>query len=85
MKKQENIKTVVLIVYLQIILALYFWLLYPALAKPKGLMPTNVPSLSVSGLREASDLFTRHGKTWTEFPTEPDLSNYVFGQTDPIR
>lgn len=84
MKKPENIKSIVLIVYLQIILVLYFWLIYPAIAKPKGLTPTNVPSLSISGLTEANNLFTSFGKEWTEYPIEPELSNYTFGQTDPI-
>ena len=83
MKKPE-VKSIVLIIYLQIILALYFWLLYPALAKPKGLAQTNVPSLSISGLREANTLFANKGKLWMEYPKEPDLSNYTFGQTDPI-
>lgn len=83
MKKPET-KLIVLIIYLQIILAVYFWLLYPALAKPKSIAPTEVPSLSVSGLNTAKTLFTKSGKERIEFPKEPDLSNYTYGQTDPI-
>lgn len=84
MKKPE-VKSIILIIYLQIILALYFWSVYPSLEKAKDLTPTNVPSLSVSGLRDANILFKDKGKEWTYFPTEPNLSNYTFGQTDPIQ
>ena len=82
--KKTDIKSIILIVYLQVALILYFWLLYPALVKPKDLAPTSVPSLSLSGLREDNMLFTSKENEWTELPSEPDLSVYTFGQTDPI-
>lgn len=83
--KKTDIKSVILIIYLQIILAMYFWLLFPALKKSKDLAPSTIPSLSTSGLREANMLVTNKGKEWIEYPSEPDLSLYTFGQTDPIQ
>ncbi len=84
MKKPE-VKLFILVIYLQAILVLYFWFLYPALAGSKNLASTNIPALSVSSLREANLLFMEKGKEWKEYPQEPDLSIYAFGQTDPIQ
>lgn len=84
MKKQGNLKYILLIVYLAVILGIFTALVYPVIPKPKAMVPTKIPSLSVSGLREANTLFNNYGKVWTQYPTEPDPSNYTFGGKDPL-
>jgi uncharacterized protein with PQ loop repeat len=85
MIKQKNIKNIILSIYLIIIFGIFAWLIIPTIIKPKYLTPTNIPSLSLSGLREASLLFTNFGKEWVGYPEEPNISVYTFGQTDPIQ
>ena len=84
MKRQGNLKYILFITYLTIILCIFIALVYPIILKPRELAPTKIPSLSVSGLREANSLFNNFGKTWTQYPTEPNLSNYTFGGKDPL-
>ncbi len=84
MKKPKNIIYILLVIYIVIIAGIYIYLVYPALAKPKGLAQTKVPSLSVTQLKEADGLLSTYGKVWVGYPEKPDLSKYVFGQTNPI-
>lgn len=83
--KKTDVRMIVLVIYLQVVLVIYFWLLIPIITKSKDLAPTKVPSLSISGLKEAGILFNGKGKEWTEYPQEPDISTFTFGQTDPIQ
>lgn len=82
--KKTDVKLIILVIYLQLLLILYFWMVFPSLTKPKDLSPTEIPVLSITNLREANNLFTSKGKEWLQQPDEPNLSNYTFGQTDPI-
>lgn len=82
MSKKTDNWMVIMSVYLLAVLVVYLWLIYPALAKPKILKKTDVPSLSVSGIREADILFTSMGKEWVGYASEPDLTKYIFGQNE---
>jgi hypothetical protein len=82
--KKTDVKSIILIIYLQLMLILYFWLIFPSLTKPKDLAPTEIPVLSVTEIREVNLLFTNKGKESLQQPSEPNLSNYTFGQADPI-
>ena len=84
MKKNINIKTIILFVYICLFLGIYLWFVHPVFIKPTQLTATNVPSLSISRLKEADSLFSSYEKGWEQFPTEPDISSFSFGQTDPI-
>lgn len=84
MKKTNQIIPLLLAVYVIAILVLYFWMIYPALVKPRGLIQTKIPSLSVSGMKEVDKLFSDNEKVWIGYPSRPDLSKFSFGQTDPI-
>ncbi len=84
MKKTE-IRLIILVIYLQIVLIIYFISLYPALEKPKNLPPTQIPLLSTANLKEAQNLLSNKGKVWISYPQEPDISSYTFGQSDPIK
>ena len=84
MKKGSNIKLVFLIVYLVILIAIYFRLVYSIISKPKDLAPTKIPSLSITELKNANILFEKSGKQWSGLPSEPDISTYTFGQRDPM-
>jgi len=82
MNKKTNIWLIVSGVYILLIFLVYLWLIFPSLVKPKVLKKTNVPSLSVSGIQEADNLFTNSGKEWVGYAVEPNLSEYVFGETE---
>lgn len=84
MKKTKNIKPVLLIIYLVIIIGLFSGLIFPAIAKPKGLRQSEVPTLFSSGLQEVNQVFLNFGKEYLEIPREPDVSNYIFGGKDPL-
>ena len=84
MKKSINIKVIILVVYIFLFLTVFIWIIHPALFRPTELTQTEVPSFSVTKLKEAGSLFSSYGKSWIEFPTEPDINTYIFGQTDPI-
>lgn len=71
-------------VYLLGIFGLFLSLIYPIILKPRALTPTNIPSLSVGALMKANTLFNDLGKAWTQYPSQPDLSNYTFGGKDPL-
>ncbi len=84
MKKKIEINTVILAAYLILFVGIFLWLLRPVVFGPTGLSQSKVPSLSVSRLNEATSLFSKHGKRWDEFPSEPNINNYSFGQAEPI-
>jgi hypothetical protein len=84
MKRQRNYKYIFLIVYITIIIGIYSALVYPIIPEPKELTPTIIPSLSVSGIKDVNILFNNYGKTWTQYPSKPDLSNYTFSGKDPL-
>jgi len=84
MKKVNKI-AIILGVYIAVILLIYASMFYPATVKPKSLIPTNIPSLSISGLKEVDSLFSSYGKVWIGYPEKPDLSQFTFGQTNLIQ
>ena len=84
MKKANHIVIIILGIYVVIILGIYISLVYPATIKPRGLVQTKIPSLSISGLKEVDSLFSSYGKVWIGYPVKPDLSQFIFGQTNPI-
>lgn len=83
--KNKNTFKLILALYLVSIISIYIWLIYPIIISPKGLVPTNIPTLAVDKLKNAELLFASMEKEWSDgLPVEPNLSNFIFGQQDPI-
>jgi hypothetical protein len=84
MKKTQSL-TLFLILYVLSVVALYVWVINPVFRSPRRMTETNIPILSVAELEEAEMLFGAFEKNWADgFPTEPNLSEYTFGQKDPL-
>lgn len=84
MKNENHIVAILLGMYVVIILGVYFSLVYPTTIRPRVIVQTKIPALSITGLKEVDELFSNYGKLWVGYPAKPDLTKFSFGQKDPI-
>lgn len=84
MKKIHQLTVIIIWLYIAVLFVFYFVIVYPAIMRPRRLSSSSVPSLSVNGLKEFDKRFLEYGKSWVGYPLKPDLTKFVFGQTEPF-
>ena len=84
MKKINQLTFILIGIYLSLMCIIYFVIVYPTVMRSRNIPAGNIPTLSVSGLKQFDELFVEYGKRWVGYSSKPDISKYTFGQMEPF-